>query len=477
MGMNLKLSASASGTRNTFDNELNFSTYGGAPGASAATNTSAIDAFNTAYAALTGRTRLTIAPGDYNFTAGSPVGWWGRLGGDRLTISAYGATLRNQSGFAASGQVNDNAHHANIATVSAGTSTVSLVTPAQTSRFSVNQWVLVTEGDLQGAAAFPTNPWKFEYKQILSIGTGTLTFTAPLEKAYSSTFPNYYAGDASNVYAGGPATIYAMPAAWNQEIELQGATLPDTGNLFYCKVKVAKTTDCAWETYGPCPTNNLLFRATRVTVPGTAIEVDKMVQRMEVIDSALHAVDFQSKGINELYVSGTTASQYWRGVAGGDSTIIGLNTPEFRFGVTGYGVVAGLTTVASCDSANATWSPGYSFLFSSYTEAGGGVLTITTSTPVTWAVPGGQYVLTDSANAFNNISFRVTDITASGGVTSITTTLPFPVPATSGGKSAPWSIHPHPGAHVTATGCTGSSLFTSQSALPADSPLFGWTLG
>lgn len=473
MSMNLRLSSSQNGQRNVFDHELNFVTdYGAVSGGSTATNTSAVNAFNTAYAALTGRTRLTIPAGDYNFA--SPV-VWGSSGGDRLTIAAPGATLRNQSGFANSGQSNDNTHHANIATVSAGISTVSLVTPAQTSRFSSNQWVLVTEGDLQGFG-YPTNPWKFEFKQIQSIGAGTLTFTAPLEKSYSSTFPNYGAGDASHVYQGGPATVYALLSPWNQEIELQGAYLPDTGGLFFGKVRVAKYTDVTWETYGPCPTENVLFRALRCTCSGLNIEVDKLVQRMEVIDSALRAVDFQSSSINELYVTGTSSSVRWYGVAGGASSITGLNTPDFRYGVTAYGVVTGLATTINCNSANAAWSPGYSVNFSDYTETGGGVLTIVTAVPLSWAVPGGWYVLTDVGDGFSGISFQVTNITASGGTTTITTTLPYPVPATAGGKSAPWEIHPHPGAHVTATGCTGSSLFTSQSLLPADSPLFGWTL-
>jgi hypothetical protein len=468
--MSLKASSSAGGTRNTFDNELNFADYG-AVGDGVTSNTTALGSFNTAYAALSGRTRLKINPGNYAFGS---LAVWGALGGDRLVIEAPGVTLQNQFGMANSGPVEDNAHHANIATVSAGADTVPLVTPAQTSRFNSGQWVLVTEGDLQGTG-YPMNPWKFEYKKIASIGSGTLTFTEPLAKSYSSTFPNYSAGSGITLYQGGPATVYAMPAIWNQEIEIQGASFTDTGNLFYGKCRVAKWTDCSFATYGPCPTLNVLFRMLRCSTAGTSIEVDKCVQHMEVLQSTLRAVDFQSSSINELYVTGTTASVRWRGVAGGTTYIHGLDTPEFRYGVTSFGVVTGNTTTEACNSANATWSSGYSVNFADYTEAGGGVLTIATDSPLGWAVPGAYYVLTNTADQFA-ISFQVTDISASGGTTSITTTLPDPVPGTINGRSAPWEIHPHPGADVTAINCTGSTLFTDQSALPAHSPLFGWTL-
>lgn len=467
----VQFSASALGERNTYNTVLNFVADFSAVGDGVTNNASAISAFNTAYAALSGRTKLIIPPGDYNFPSGAN---WGALGGDRLVISAYGATIRGGSGFANSGLSNDDSHHANIATVIAGLRTVSLITSGQTSRFVEGQWVLVTEGDLQGGG-YPTNPWKFELKQIQSIGSGTLTFTEPLLRSYSSAFPNYNPGD-PEIYQGGPATVYALLAPWDQECEIRGAYFPDSGDLFYGKVRVAKYLDCLWETYGPCPTITTLFRAKRCTCIGTAIEVDKLVERAEFIDCDLKAVEFQSPSINQLYVTGTTASEYWRGVAGGSTYIHGLVTPEFRFGVTTYGVVTGNTTVENCNSANATYSLGYDFALANYVEEGDGVLSIVADNPVQWAIPGAWYVLTDEADTFNGITFQVTGISVSAGRTYIATTLPDPVPATSGGRSAPWLLRPHPGADVTAINCTGSSLFTNQSALPANSPLFGWAL-
>lgn len=255
-----------------------------------------------------------------------------------------------------------------------------------------------------------------------------------------------------------------------------GAAFADTGGLFYGKTRVAKYTDCSWATYGPCPSVNLLFRMLRCSTLANDIEVDKIVQRMEVIDSTPRGMNFQSSSINDLYVRNTTCSAYWRGVAGGASDISGLSTPEFRFGVSSYGVVKGNTSVTSCDSATATFSTGYVFDLSDYTEEGGGVIS-QAGGPFAWAIPGGYFYLASGTdpNAFA-ASYQVTDVSFSAGRTYITTTLPYPVPGAINGRSAPFKIRPHPGSDVTAITCTGNSLFTSQSALPAHTPLNSWTL-
>src|SRR5258708_1083339 len=98
--------------------------FGGAPGPGhEAPNTSALPAFNMHYASRKGTTTLIIPEGTYVFSSDPN---WAALGGQNLIISAYGASLPN-SGVANVGLYNDNAHHANIRTVSAGASTVSLV--------------------------------------------------------------------------------------------------------------------------------------------------------------------------------------------------------------------------------------------------------------------------------------------------------------------------------------------------------------
>lgn len=487
MSMNLRLSSGPNGTRNVYDNVVNFSAYGGSPGVSGATNSSAISSFNTAYAAMAGRTLLIIDPGTYNFNGYSFANTVG-IAGSQLTISAYGVTLSSGAGAqgvaTSAGLVEgaDAFKETRIDTVSAGASTVTLKTAGQTSRFSVGQYVTVGDINMQGAGD-PPNLGRFERKKILSIGVGTLTFTEPLTNSYLDTRPAYTAG------RGGPASVWPMQGFWDQEVEFKGATFTDTGNLTYGKTRVMQWTDCTFDTYGPCPSVNDLFRTTRCTATGTGgLEVDKCVVRMEFIDSTIRAVDFQSTSVNELYVYNLTqpnigAGARFRGGACVSNTFINLATTTFNFGPMNYGIM-GPTTMTSCSATTGTFfnqtSP-----FSDYTEDGGGVLSYaggpgapnsaSGSGAHWWATPGGNAVLLDSSNNFAR-SFQISDVSQAGGRTYVHTNLPDPVPSTINGRSAPWKIIAHPCSSVTMTNCTGNTLFTTHSGLPAGTPFNSWTL-
>lgn len=481
MSINLRQSSSAGGTKNVYDNVVNFASYGGSPSNTAAQNSTAVDTFNTAYAAMTGRTLLNINPGTYAMN-----GWtFGASGGVSLTISAYGVTINGAAGtngLGGSGPANTNTGNAKFNTVSAGANTIGLVTSGQTSLFTVGKWVLLTGIDMQGYG-YPQNPSFFEFKKIQSIGSGTLTFTEPLINSYKSTWPAYAPGDSVNLDQGGPANVYVLRDAWDQEIEMKGATFGDNSNLQYGKCRVAMWTDCTFVTYGPCPTMSILFRSTRCTGAGTGgLEVDKCCHRMEFIDSMHRAVDFQSASINELYVSNmvqTGSNLRWRGGAQRGNTFIGLSTTEFDFGVMNYGCM-GPTTMTNCSATTGTFF-NQTTPFSDMTEEGGGVLSYSggpgapSNTSHYWAIPGGNAVLLDSSNNFAR-SFQISDVSQSGGRTYVTTNLPFPVPGTINGRTSPWKIIAHPCPSVTMTNCTGNSLFTTHSGLPAGTPFNSWTL-
>lgn len=476
----MRWSASANGTRNVFDNELDFSSFGGSPAASGATNIAAVASFNTAYAALTGRTRLYVPPGVYTGNAGFNFANTTPAAGSRLVIEAYGATftapIGGQNGFAINAGISTSGSlEARIVTVNAGTDTVVLVTAGQTSRFSVGQWCLVSGINMQGAGD-PPNLGIFEYRKILSIGTGTLTFTEPLTNSYKDTWPVYTVG------RGGPATVYPMQGPWDQEVEFRGATFTDAQELAYGKARVSQWTDCTFETYGPCPTVNLLFRSLRCTGAGVGgLEVDKCVHRIEFINSMHRAVDFQSASVNELYVSNMTQSPTgrWRGGGSQSNTFINLNTTTFNFNVMNYGAM-GPTSMTNCVATTADWFRTV-FPFSDVTEEGGGVLSYaggpgTASAPSAYVfVPGQNCILVDGSQAWAR-SFQVTDVSQSGGRTYVTTNLPFPVPGTINGKSSPWGVASHPCADLTMVNCSGNSMFTAQSLLPAHTPFQEWTL-
>jgi len=328
---------------------------------------------------------------------------------------------------------------------------------------------------------FPQNPWTFEFKKIASKSSTTLTFTEALENSYVSTYPNYEPGN-PEIYQGGPATVYVLRDSWDQEITIKGARYTDTGNLTYCSTRSTEWVDCTFDTYGPCPSMNLSYRSIRCTGAGTGgLEIDKCAHSVTFIDSMHRAVDFQSASINHLYVSNMTQSPNarWRGGASKSNTFIDLNTADFNFGEMNYGAM-GPTTMTDCVATTGTWFSANVFPFSDYTEEGGGVLSYAggpdpASRTGYWAVPGVYCVLLDASNAFAQ-SFQVTDVTTSGGRTYVTTTLPDPVPGTINGKSAPWRIACHPCADLTMVNCSGNSMFTTQSGLPAHTPFQSWTL-
>jgi len=480
--------AAPNGWRNVFDNNLDFSSFGGSPAASGATNIAAVSSFNTAYAALSGRTRLYVPPGTYTGNSGFNFANTTGIAGSQLVIEAYGVTFTApgsaQNGVAISSgivQGGDNAKETRIVSVSAGADTVELVTADQTSRFSVGQWACVSGINMQGAGD-PPNLAIFEYRKILSKGVGTLTFTEPLTNSYLDTWPVYTAG------RGGPATVFPMQGFWDQEVEFKGATFTDTGNLTYGKPRVMQWTDCTFATYGPCPTVNNLFRALRCSANGFGgLEVDKCVNRIEFLNCDIRAIDFQSASVNELYVSDHTATNAsgtprWRGGASKSNTFINLaigTGGTFSFGEMNYGAM-GPTTMTNCSAPNGNWFVQTSD-FSDVTEEGGGVLSYIngpnppSNSALYWAVPGQYGILVDSSNAWAR-SFQVSDVSQSGGRTYITTNLPFPVASTYNGKSSPWKIASHPCADLTMVTCTGNSLFTTQSALPAHTPFQSWTL-
>lgn len=471
----------------SYDNYLDFASFGGSPGASGATNIAAVAAFNTAYAALPGRTRLYIAPGTYTgstcFNFANTVG----IAGSQLVIDAYGVIFSapndsTQNGFAINAGINtDGVHEARINTVSAGTSTVGLVTGGQTSRFSVGQWCCVSGIDMQGYGD-PPNFGIFEYVQIQSIGSGTITFSTPLVNSYKSTWPFYSTG------RGGPATVYPMQGFWDQGVEVRGARYTDNGQAVYGKTRVAKWTDVTCDTFGPIPSVNFLYRAVRVTANGTGgFEVDKVIQRMELVDCSIRAMDFQSSSVNELDVDvhscpNVGAGPRWRGGASKSNVIRNLTLATggtFSFGEMNYGAM-GPTTMTNCAAPAADWFV-QTMPFSDMTEEGAGVLSYAggpssaSAANTYFFVPGQNCVLLDGSNAWAR-SFQVLDVSQSGGRTYVTTNLPFPVPSTINGKSSPWKIASHPCADLTMIGCTGNSLFTAQSLLPAHTPFQSWTL-
>ena len=105
-----------------------------------------------------------------------------------VTISGYGATVDSLF-IGTKGLLRDDFDHsARIQSVSAGATSVDLMTSADASKFSVGQWVLVCGLSLQ-TWGYPPNWQFFEYKQITNISGPVVTFSDGLAHSYKSTWP------------------------------------------------------------------------------------------------------------------------------------------------------------------------------------------------------------------------------------------------------------------------------------------------
>jgi len=93
--------------------------------------------------------------------------------------------------------------YALIQTVCAGSTTVTLKTAGDASKYIVGQWVVIGGLETQKAGA-PVNLQRFEFCKITNIAGGILTLSAPLVNSYASTWPTI---PNSN---DGPAAVYGI---------------------------------------------------------------------------------------------------------------------------------------------------------------------------------------------------------------------------------------------------------------------------
>src|SRR5262249_46928272 len=135
-----------------------------------------------------------------------------------VTISGYGATVDSLHIGTLLLQ-NDFDHSARIETVSAGATSLNLITPADAAKFSVGQWILVSGLSLQDYG-YPPNFRFFEYKQITNISGSVVTLSDPLEYSYKSTWPVVSYDSVQNL--GGPATIFALGPTFDAEQKILG---------------------------------------------------------------------------------------------------------------------------------------------------------------------------------------------------------------------------------------------------------------
>jgi hypothetical protein len=427
----------------------------------------------------------------------SSVGQWWAKDIKQLLVLGYGATITNNNstddpGFFLGGRgvIQDNAHSARLATVSAGSSSITLLNPSQTSLFSVGRYALIAGFDLQGLwqspYGYPPNPHFFEYVKIASVdtSTGIITFETSLRNTYKSTWPNFNSGSRFEVDAGGPATLYALDSSWDTTVEYRGLTIDQKNFQTYANGRSVTYRDVKF-TGQQCgvPTQNLVWQAIDVDMSGCFLEIDKINETVSFVGGTVYEIDIQSSSTDLLSMDATSVTHR---LAGTPKKFVGnkVSIGEFDPGALAFGRT---DEVVCTHCAIATFNPKGVFTAGTVLDVGvnnywtmnNGVITIPNAystgadqNQVRWAVPD-TYFNWVGGGAFESEAIgRVIDVTQDATNTYVTTSLSsgFPPVASASGALA---IRVHPAPKFTCTGCTGNAG-SMLAQWPASAPLYSY---
>jgi hypothetical protein len=405
------------------------------------------------------------------------------VGVKNLVVSGYGARFETSLGsffLGGFGILQDNRTSALVATVAAGAKSVTLLTPSQSSRFRVGQYVLLTGGDLQGSG-YPPNPWVFEYALVTAIdpGTGLITLDAPLQYSYQSTWPAYQTGNRTTNSSGGPATLYALHQSWNTVLEYRGLTISGSGQT-YTNGRSVKFTDVTFDgcrsSGGLSPTQNLRITLANVTML-CQMEVDKLVSNFDIEGGTFDQLLFQSSSIN-LFTMNNAAVATLNGTPK-KAVITNSTIGTFIAGTLGFGRTAQVSCIA-CSIASFKYPPGGvldSNVDSKYTMSGG-IITIPNSHgPMRWAVPGANAMFARyNGNLFTQgMPFQVVDVTQDSNNTYVKTSLTAGFPSIPRDSSTGLSIYVHPAPKFTCASCTGSDDAIDLSQASSSAPIYSYS--
>src|SRR5262249_3099994 len=258
---------------------------------------------------------LYMPPGTYHFAGGVDFTY----GLHNVTISGYGASVDSVSPMYI-GTPNllqdDFAHSARIQTVSAGATSVDLMTPADASKFSVGQWVLVSGLALQGGAggipSYPPNFQYFEYQKIVNISGSVVTFASPLANSYESTWPVVDSLQGGTVNVGGPATSYALVPTVAAQQTILGLEVTNAGpfndGVVFMDAGLSLVLDgMKFDGLGPAPSMGQSV-VIRNSYFGTNNEIDKVISYLEYDNDTGQTLFVQSAAPTTLVINHSTFS-------------------------------------------------------------------------------------------------------------------------------------------------------------------------
>jgi hypothetical protein len=426
-----------------------------------------------------GQIELDIPSGSVCMFTSNSMGNWFARGIKNLLVVGYGATLSDNNGtgngffLGGFGVVADNVHSARLATVAAGSNTVTLLNPRQASVFRVGSWALISGLDMMGYG-YPPNPAFFEYVQITAIdsGTGAIAFSAPLRNGYKSTWPLYNAGNAFEADQGGPATLYALDPSWDTQVEYRGLTLSQAGQT-YANGRSVTFRDVTF-TGAACgvPSQNMLWQAINTDMSNCGMEVDKLIDTLVLSGVTIRMVAFQSASVNSFSMDGSNVTRALNGTAI-TSNISNSTIASFMPGAYAYGA-SQRTTCTNC-VLNEIVTGGFSEKDINDYSMANGILTIPNSHgPVTWAVPGANIAWTGHYD-FEGPVMQIKDVTQDTNNTYVITSMNGGFPALQLGNSPHIGVRTHPAPQFTCTNCTGSADALDLSGAPPGVPLWSYS--
>jgi VCBS repeat-containing protein len=361
-----------------------------------------------------------------------------------VTISGYGATVDSLHIGTLQLQ-NDFDHSARIETVSAGATSLNLITPADAAKFSVGQWILVSGLSLQ-AYGWPPNWQFFEYKQITDISGSVVTLADPLDYSYKSTWPVVSQDLVQNL--GGPATIFALGPTFDAEQKILGLEVTadvDGGAVTMQASRSLILDGMKFDGFGPAPSfgQSIIIRNSDI---GTGNEVDKLVSNLEY-DNVTGSIVTQSASITNLVIKDSTLDQL---VGTAQNTTIEHSTiREMMAGPLFFGAGESISIVDSNVSTIQMADQAFDLRFNpSLLSFDNGTFRVANASPhaadvYRWAVPGHEYFFGFYFGGFaiiddtgHSTTFKITDMWQDATYTYIDTDLgaALPTPTFFGGR-------------------------------------------
>jgi hypothetical protein len=444
----------------------------GARGNGVTSDARAFNNFNAWAIKQTQTVRLNLPP--RNYVLDTQIAKHFTRGIKRLVVDGHGASLKNIF-VGGKGWPGDNLHSARIVSVSAGSTTVTLLSRSDSSKFTVGGWVAVAAFDLMGWG-YPQNLWYFEYRKVTAINpsSGVITLDAKLSNNYLSTYPLQHGGSPKSADMGGPATIFAMASSWDTELVFHGVTFSQAQDI-YGNARSIEYIDCKFADHGPAPSVSKHWKAVGTDL-GPYVEVDKVVELLELDDVTCVRGNgillFQSASIEKCVIKNSRI----RKLTGTPKHMVIQHTEisQLRIGATGYGNTLSLlmencqVNTLIANTVRVSWPP---------TSIANGRFTTPRKKGPTGSmtkrfVPGGKYFFTAAGGTYNyGTPFVCTAITADGTNIYFDTTLPerFSAPADDSGN---YWVSAHPCPNVTVRDCHGCPDIVNLSHAPPGRPLF-----